>query len=238
MMDSILIIVTVASLALAISMGVVLFLLMRDDRRRSNARAAMLSEMADVAQANVEEDDLSLRIDLEPAPAVSNLFAAPPARSAWPRRAAIAGALAIVVAIGAVAVRSGAQAPAAAAGALATAAPAADNAALLELMSLTHVEQTGTLTITGLVQNPRHGTSVSKITATAMLFAADGTFLASGRAPLDFTTLRAGDESGFVINVSVSAPVARYRVGFRGDNDQVIAHVDRRTPATIARGPS
>ena len=69
-----------------------------------------------------------------------------------------------------------------------------------------------------------------------MLFDSDGTFLASGRAPLDFTVLRPGDESGFVITVPVKAPVARYRVGFRNEDGHVIGHIDRRTAATLATG--
>ena len=72
--------------------------------------------------------------------------------------------------------------------------------------------------------------------ATALLFGADGAFLASGGAPLDFTVLRPGDESPFVIDVPVTAPVARYRVGFRSEDGRVIGHVDRRTAATMAGG--
>ena len=75
---------------------------------------------------------------------------------------------------------------------------------------------------------------LSKISATALVFSADGTFLASGRAPLDYTVLRPGDESGFVISVPVNVPVARYRVGFRSEDGRVIGHIDRRTATTMA----
>ena len=71
--------------------------------------------------------------------------------------------------------------------------------------------------------------------ATAFAFAADGTFLASGRAPLDFTTLAPGDESPFVVTVPVKGEVARYRVGFRSADGRVVAHVDRRGGGAIAR---
>ena len=94
----------------------------------------------------------------------------------------------------------------------------------LQLLSLRHNQEEGRLVITGLVQNPRAGLPLSKVIATAFLFSADGTFLASGRAPLDFSTLAAGDESPFVLTVPVKAPVARYRVGFRGEDGRVIAH--------------
>jgi hypothetical protein len=106
----------------------------------------------------------------------------------------------------------------------------------LELLSLKETQGAKALTITGLVQNPSDGTELSKVAATALVFAADGSFLASGRAPLDFTVLRPGDESGFVITVPVNAPVARYRIGFRGEDGHVIGHVDRRTASTLAKG--
>lgn len=241
-MDSTLIVVTVASLALAAFMGLVVVKLLRDERRRSDARVAMLAELAGEAAAATEHDALADFGIREHAPAVtpiaasSDLFAAREERSAWPRRVAVAGGLAIVfvvIAIG-LQMRTSLTDPPAAA----TAATTETRPTRLELMSLTHVEERGSLRITGLVQNPRDGAPVSKVTATAFLFGADGTFLASGRAPLDFTMLRAGDESGFVISVPVSVPVARYRVGFRGEDGQIIGHVDRRGSATIARGPS
>ncbi len=119
----------------------------------------------------------------------------------------------------------------------ATTRPAsAQTAGLLELLSLKQTQGTDALTITGLVQNPRDGAVLSNVKATALLFAADGTFLASGGAALDFTVLRPGDESGFVINVPVTGTVARYRVGFRGEDGHVIGHIDRRTASTMANG--
>jgi hypothetical protein len=113
---------------------------------------------------------------------------------------------------------------------------------LLDLLSLTHAQNPESLTITGLVQNPRSGQTMSKVVATAMLFGADDTFVASGKTALDLTTLRPGDESGFVITVPLaSAPstaVTRYRVGFRGEDGRIIGHIDRRMSTAIARGPS
>ena len=46
-MESVLIVITLVSLALTIALAVVLARLMRDERRRSEARAAVLREMAD-----------------------------------------------------------------------------------------------------------------------------------------------------------------------------------------------
>jgi hypothetical protein len=241
-MDSMLIIVTVASLALAAIMGIIVAKLIREERRRSDARAAMLSELA--SQAIASEDALAeyeLRDDdllVSPVVASSDLFTVREVRSAWPRRVVVVGALALVVVAAAIGARSLGGLHEAPASAPLVHASTEATVTLLELMSLTHAEESGTLKITGLVQNPRGGAPISKVTATAFVFGADGTFLASGKAPLDFTVLRGGDESGFVINVPVSVPVARYRVGFRGEDNQIIGHVDRRGSATIARGPS
>jgi hypothetical protein len=59
--------------------------------------------------------------------------------------------------------------------------------------------------------------------------------LTSGRAPLDFTTLAAGDESPFLIRVPVSGTVAKYRVGFRRADGNVLGHLDRRNHESIAQ---
>ena len=112
----------------------------------------------------------------------------------------------------------------------AIAAPAAPG---LELLSLHDTRQPGTLTITGLVQNPRDGAMLTRVSVTAFAFDESGAFLASGRALLDITALAPGDESPFVVTVPVAENVARYRIGFRGDDGRVIAHVDRRQQGAV-----
>ena len=238
--------------------------LLRDEKRRSDARVALLAATAADAAAyalppehdpepvdayaaardetDVFEPEAGLSLAYAATPAVGNeMFAARAEPSAWPKRLAVAGALAGVALALAIGARSNiiGGATVATLPSPAVAPPAAPPDRLpLELLSLKQSQEASTLTITGLVQNPRAGAELSKVVATAFLFAADGSFLASGRAPLDFTVLRPGDESGFVIAVPVNAPVARYRVGFRGEDGHVIGHVDRRSSGTIARGPS
>ncbi len=46
-MESVLIVVTLVSLAMTIALGAILARLVRDERRRSDARVALLREMAD-----------------------------------------------------------------------------------------------------------------------------------------------------------------------------------------------
>jgi hypothetical protein len=105
----------------------------------------------------------------------------------------------------------------------------------LELLSLQHAQEDGTLVISGLVQNPRGSAPLAGVQATVVLFAADGATLATSRAPIDFTTLAPGDESSFLIRIPAAGAVARYRVGFRGGDDSVLGHVDRRNNETVAR---
>jgi hypothetical protein len=237
-MESVLVVVTVASLSMTIVLAVILARLMRDERRRSNARVALLREMADGAARQYEDPDPADEVDLLPAtkaPAAADLFVHAEARSAWPRRAAVAATIASLAGLIAIVLPSRSPAPVAT-GRPNAATTSPHTTTLLELLSLGQTQDAAALTITGLVQNPRNGAELSKIKATALLFGPDGTFLASGGAPLDFTVLRPGDESGFVIRVPVTSPVARYRVGFRSEDGRVIGHIDRRSAATMAAG--
>jgi hypothetical protein len=61
----------------------------------------------------------------------------------------------------------------------------------------------------------------------------------SGRAPLEFATIAAGDESPFRVTVPGVKDVGRYRVSFRTDTG-VVRHVDRRSGAAsaISAGPA
>lgn len=242
---------SVLALALALGMGALLVRLLREERRRTDARIAALTDaagqepidegrrsMVDGRTAKHEErrarivEDLEIRPVLN-APAVGELFAEPERSSPWGRRIAAAAGIALIVAAAGYVLtsRDGSMVDE---GAAAAPVEAVAQPAPLELLSLRHTQQADSLTITGLVQNPRGGAALSRVTATAFLFSADGTFLASGRAPLDFSTIGPGDESPFVVTVTVAGPVGRYRVGFRGEDGRVIAHVDRRTNGTIA----
>jgi hypothetical protein len=261
-MESVLIVITLVSLCMTIALAVILVRLVRDERRRSDARVAILREMAEAAverQATEGAQPSAISYELSatrrstdalPLPADldldyasddtrsgAELFIRPEPSTAWPRRVAVVGILTLLVAAAGLAVRSRSAAPAAtttvATGAT-TGSASGQQPGLLELLSLKQTQDTGALTITGLVQNPRDGAVLAKISATALVFSADGSFLASGRAPLDYTVLRPGDESGFVISVPVDAPVARYRVGFRSEDGRVIGHIDRRTATTMA----
>ena len=222
-MDVLLIGIAALALILAIGMGLILFKVLNDERQRSDARVAALAAAAatvDLPLAS-EADDLTLSDHVV---SRSDLFVSEDAGSPWPRRAAVAGVLAVGIGIGGYGIAAwSTRTP-----------PAAVPAAPLELLSLKHTQEGSTLTVSGLVRNPRTGAPQAQVFATAVLFGPDGNFLTSGRAALDFTSLAPGDESPFVIAVPVNGTVARYRVGFRAPDGSVIAHVDRRADSTAA----
>jgi hypothetical protein len=114
-----------------------------------------------------------------------------------------------------------------------TATAATTATAPLELVSLRHERQGDALVVSGLVRNPHAGRSIAGLSAVAFTFDRQGTFLASGRSMLDFPQLRGGDESPFSITLPQSAGVGRYRVSFRTD-EGIVAHVDRRGEPTGA----
>jgi hypothetical protein len=231
-MNTILLLTTICAVAVAVAAGIALMLAYRQEQRRSEARVMALQQLAadgsdPIVPAPIAFDDFDTYEDAD-APS-RPMFTGDREPAPWGRRAIAAAAMASVVFIaGYLLLPRGGEATAAPAATSTTPAP-------LELLSLRHTSETGRLVITGLVQNPRGGAPLARIVATAFLFAADGTFLASGRAPLDFSTLAAGDESPFVVAVPVTSAVARYRIGFRSEDGQVIAHVDRRAAGTLAR---
>jgi hypothetical protein len=106
----------------------------------------------------------------------------------------------------------------------------------LELVSLRQAREGETLTVSGTVRNPSGAMDRRQIAAVVFLFDRTGSFVASGRAPLDYQALAPGDESPFVITVRGAADVSRYRVSFR-EGDDVLPHVDRREPAPVAGRP-
>jgi hypothetical protein len=107
----------------------------------------------------------------------------------------------------------------------------------LELVSLRQVREGETLTVSGTVRNPPGASDRRQVAAIAFLFDHKGSFVASGRAPIDYQALAPGDESPFVITVPGAADVSRYRVSFR-EGDDVLPHVDRREGTPVAGPPA
>jgi hypothetical protein len=216
-MNEVLIALTVVSLVAAAGFAVVAWRGMAEERRRSAARVAALATAIDGGMP---------RTDTPAAPvAVASMFTTAPGGSLKSRpliKAAVVATMgvAIVVAVAMASGGSAASGPAAVA--------AAGQAAPLELVSMRHARDGSSLTVSGLVRNPRAGHPATRITAVVFAFDKAGTFIASGRAPLDFTTLAPGDESPFVVTIPNVSNVGRYRVSFRTDAG-MLRHVDRRS---------
>ncbi len=210
-MDAGLLALTIVALVAAAGFGTLTWRLLREERSRSAARVAALSSAIDGAEPAAAP------------PAIGELFA--PAHSEAARGTPIiklaVGVVMALILIVAVAAgrgeRSGSD----------TRVAAAAGSAPLELLSMRHTRDGDTFTVSGLVRNPRAGGEVTRVTAVVFAFDRAGTFVASGRAPLDFTTLDPGDESPFVVTVPRVRDVGRYRVSFR-TGDGAMRHVDRR----------
>jgi hypothetical protein len=153
-----------------------------------------------------------------------DLFQAQTEPGAWPRRLAIGCAILAAGALSLFALD-------AVDGPAPWTADVAPTGHPLELVSLSHAQEAGTLIVSGLVQNPGNGRAQSRAVATAVLLDADGRMVASGRSPLDVARLEPGDESPFVIRITAARAVARYRVSFRAADDTPLPHIDRRDPS-------
>jgi hypothetical protein len=119
----------------------------------------------------------------------------------------------------------------------AAAVATAPEAASLELTALSHAAKGNEWTIAGTVHNPADAGELTNVVAIAFVFDEAGAFLGSGRAPLELIRLGAGEASPFRVIVPATGPVARYRIGFRGDDGRVIRHFDRRPIASEQARP-
>ena len=207
-MDVVLLTLTALSLAAAAGFGFLSWRVGREERDRSAARVEALANAMDP----VSEGE---RI------AVRSVFERSDGLQSRPIiRAAVGGVMALAIVIIAV-VGSSRVRPT-------RASASANGSSPLELVSMRHQRDGTTLTISGLVRNPGAGAPVNGLTAVVFVFDHNGGFIASGRAPLEFSTLAPGEESPFTVAVSNVSDVARYRISFR-TGQGLVRHVDRRS---------
>lgn len=240
-MEITLIAVTLLSLFLAISMGVVAWRLVEEERRRSDARlAALAAELRGGRGSSSDPGSEPFVPELPaadvagadgPAPGVEGLFS-PPLESTstgWTRLAAIGGAAVVVLSIvAATLLLSGSDDGDAA-------ATAEDVRPPLDLIALGHTEEGPFLDISGSVRNPAAGTGVDRLSVVALAFDEAGTLIATRRTPVDVPALAAGADSPFVVRL-VAAGIRRYRISFLV-NDTPVSHIDRR-PAVPMPAPT
>jgi hypothetical protein len=237
-MDTTLVTVTLLSMAMAASLSLIVWRMLRDERQRSEARVIALTTKARASRIVPRASDFDLPIREGTVVASTPMFVEPERSSPWGHRFAVMVGLGLVIAsviLFSLASngRTAARRASAPGDAAAAAQPGANPAPAvgLELLSLRDARKPGSLTITGLVQNPHGGAALSRVTVTAYAFDDKGSFLASGHALLEVTSLAPGDESPFVVSVPVTETVARYRIGFRAEDGRVIAHIDKRQQA-------
>lgn len=101
----------------------------------------------------------------------------------------------------------------------------------LELLAMRDARDRDTLTISGVVRNAGRGSEIDRVTAVVLAYGPNGSFLATGRAPLEIPRLRPGEESPFVVSLPGVIGVQRYRVTFRGSQG-VVRHVDLRAASS------
>jgi hypothetical protein len=205
-------VVTVVSILAAIALAAYAWSLHRVERRRSAARVSALAAAID---GNAMHAPAMFDRDRDPAVQGRPLLK-------------VAVGFAMAVAIIVLIAMTGDRRATPAAGP----APAVQHEQdSLELLSMRHQRAGDVLTVTGLVRNP--GVAPGPITAVVFAFDRDGGFVASGRAPLEFATIAAGDESPFQVTIPDVKDVGRYRVSFR-TTDGVVRHVDRRPTLQVS----
>jgi hypothetical protein len=234
-MTALLVLVTLASLGAAIGLLVWVLRLAREERERSEARAAALAlllegELPDGGARSTAPEPVRAAAATPGHP--DNAVAAPAAAltsrplafgpaadepSSRPLLLAAAAALFVVgLVLAGLAGRSDSGR-----------AAAPEPSAPLELLALRHDRREGRLEISGLVRNPRAGRIVQGLEAVADSFGADGAFLTSGRTVFQSSRLAPGEEAPFAIVLTPGARVTRYRVRFT-DGRVTVPHVDVR----------
>jgi len=219
-MDLLLLTVAIIAVLAAAAFAALAWRLLEDQRRRSAARVSALTAAIDDARSSAVP---TRGIDLLFAPRSSAAARTNPLIAV----AAGAGTTALVVLAAAVAMSGNAAGDGSRVDDRAPASPS-ESPAPLELISMRHARNGSTLTVSGLVRNPRNGLAVAGISAVITAYNRAGGLAGSGRAPLDYTTVEPGDESPFVVTIPRVADVGRYRVSFRIE-ERVVRHVDRRS---------
>jgi hypothetical protein len=246
--------VTSVALALAVGMSIVAMRLLRGERHRSAARVAALESAAfddlefrdpvddvdePLARRWIAEADEADEADEEPIDVTTGpMFAATDEPAAPGRRWFALAGVALVMAgrVGTIYVvfkpaTVDAASPSSSVPATGLSASVPASAAQtrpIELLSLKHTVDGSTFTLVGLVVNPIDAAPLSRVVAVVYLFDKDGAYFASGKASLEFPTMRPGEESPFTITVAHVGRIGKYRVGFRRDDGSVIAHLDKR----------
>jgi hypothetical protein len=262
-METILIVITFVSVAVAVVALTAVLRLQRSERQRSEARVAALAAAADthgVADGGWKQVAGEWQwVASASAPATSGSFAKPepaPAtkttarpiveseRETAPaisfgtveRGEATSGRLPLFAAAVLILVLGSAMLflrTSSQDGGTTAAQAAAHNVDPLELVSLGHNREAKSLTISGTVRNPATGHKLEGLTAVVSLLDNKGGLISTKDVPLDYRALAPGEEAPFTVSVPDPGAIARYRVSFRAGTE-VVPHVDRRSETKLA----
>ena len=229
--------VTILSLLIAIAMGVVTWRLVREERRRSEARvAALTEELRREAAGDSQYRDMAEpaeRYDADPlAPddgdpvADIALFDPPPESPPGRRLAALGVAAAVVLTVLSV-------------GVLILSRDGGDRAGPgprtpVELLALEHETQGPLLAISGSVRNPVDAPEAPGLAVVAMAFDETGEMIASRRTEIAASSLQPGAAAPFVVELPADG-ISRYRISFILD-EATVPHLDLRPPAHPLHG--
>lgn len=187
-----------------------------EQRRRSEARVAALAAAVTAADR------------VQPAPVHVAHLLEPVASGGRQRAVALAGTVGLLLLLVVLSFGQLATGRALAESASPAAAPAAaPGAPPVELTALGHRRAGGGLELRGEVHGAPAGAPLNRMTAVALLFDNQGTFIGSGRAPLQLRSLDDATRATFVVALPDADRVGRYRISFR-DGDRIVPHVDRR----------
>ncbi len=233
---TVLLAVTLVSLALAVVMSAVAWRVARNERAREAARVAALAVdiQQAVAAAGGRRSETPLRAVPPPSATTTDLFAAP-ASSTISRSVVGVGlglfAFATIAAL--VVVLTSRTRPANATDPTypthqtdLTHPTDPTHQTPLDLVALGHERQADRLIVRGVVRNVASARTEA-LTAVVFAFDRDGGFVTSGRAAVDTPQLAPGGDSTFSVTLPHAERVVRYRVSFRTDAG-IVPHVDRR----------
>ena len=238
---TVLLAVTLVSLALAIVMSAIAWRVARNERAREAARVASLAADIEtaVAAAGGRRSEPVLRAVRPTSPSATDLFVAP--ASAASSRSVVGvglGLFAFATIAALVVVLTSGTRTASPIGAIrgtdsthrtdptSPSEAARPTPLALDLVALGHEREADRLLVRGVVRNPSSARS-EPLTVVVFAFDRDGGFVTSGRAAIDTPQLAAGADSTFAVTLPHAERVVRYRVSFRTDIG-VVPHVDRR----------
>jgi hypothetical protein len=219
-MNAVLLVVTGLALLIAAVASLVAWRVLREERRRSDARVAALSREIygdDGVDVWVTPSASTVRYGLMAIGAVVVVAVAAFTLQLWGRPFRVTGATGVKGPSDSLhgPARKPLEAP-------------------LELLALEHERDGGRLVVRGLLRNPGNGLERDGLMAVVFGYDRDGDLLASGRAAVLAAKLTPGETTPFVVYLTGADTLDRFRVSFR-TGTRVEPHVDRRSRGDVAK---